>query len=924
MSFFSQFFEVYEETGEKAILCPFEHKTISGLSYLENNPSAHINFEKQVFHCKTCKEGLNEIQFMQRVLGCSYLDARKLQRCFQGNEDIHDWRKDTALTLTDESVELAQKFKITKRVLEELDVRAMPNKEIGLAFPVFMYDQYCDVRKYSQTATVKVRSLKGAVSGLIIPFDIWRLTKLEETTLICAGEKDMAVARSFGFNAITITGSEGTLPKAINAFKDRQVVICYDNDYAGITGAKNLGIQLLKVTEKVKICTKFHDICKENNEDITDFFNKYNKTEQDLIECIEQTELFVPKPEDLIHKYPVVDLLTASKPSNINKILQSNIQIVAVSDQTFIAPSAIEFHKFAHADKSDTLSVGTKWLWELEKDNVQDILHIIDNNFTERQIKQNLLSLNKVNPKERCIKQTTLVKTTVFKAYITDLFETSNADAKPMEYTVYALDLKLTSGEKYLATYKLVPHPYRGQQLIMILLNAEKANDSVSNFKITPTAKTNLDVFRKLEGTVKEKINHIISKAKGLIGYDGNDTLIKAIDLNFHTPLQFSFGSFKNMRGYLDTIVISESRLGKSSTAEAFRRTYQLGSLVSLAGNSATIAGLVGGSNKVGSSYQTRAGVIPQNHRGMLIFEEFGKSSTNITSELTDIRSSNEVRISRVSGSVTLPAYVRMLALTNVKSNGTIKSIASYPHGIEIIKELVQTAEDIARYDLIVILSDKGRSEIDPLWEPEQPFNQEEYQTRIRWIWSRTSDQIILTKEICQYIMKKANELNKKYECHIKIFGTEAWKKIARLSVAIAGYVVSTDDFETIKVTEEHIDYACELFKELYDNKTFKLKEYVEHERKFTVIDDKAVLNLQDIYNAVPSLILQLEQTTECNKNMLSAATGLENTDLNKALNRLTKGLFIKFTSHGIIPTERFRLALAKIDKETHVRRLGE
>ena len=64
--------------------------------------------------------------------------------------------------------------------------------------------------------------------------------------------------------------------------------------------------------------------------------------------------------------------------------------------------------------------------------------------------------------------------------------------------------------------------------------------------------------------------------------------------------------------------------------------------------------------NSKNTCFQTRAGVIPQNHRGLIIFEEFGKSNTNILKELTDIRSSNEVRIARVSGTITMPTMVRM------------------------------------------------------------------------------------------------------------------------------------------------------------------------------------------------------------------------------------------------------------------------
>ena len=57
---------------------------------------------------------------------------------------------------------------------------------------------------------------------------------------------------------------------------------------------------------------------------------------------------------------------------------------------------------------------------------------------------------------------------------------------------------------------------------------------------------------------------------------------------------------------------------------------------------------------------------------------------------------------------------------------------------------------------------------------------------------------------------------------------------------------------------------------------------------------------------------------------MLSAATGLSQDELNKALNRLSKGLFIRFNNHNIYPTERFRLGLSQLNRNIHVERIGE
>lgn len=926
MSFLTEFFNICEGEGEHPVCCPFPHHTSSGLEYFETNPSASVDTDNQLFHCMACGQGYNEAQFIMKMLGCDYAVTAKIEKCFKNTEDRPTWLRDT--TLTEESKNRAISLGISEEVLEQLDVRT-PDLTNQLMFPVFMYDHLLDIRTYNPGGTPKVKSRIGCPAGLIIPFDIWRETPETRWTLICAGEKDMAVARTNGFNAITITGGEGTLPIQPNYFRNRRVAICYDNDDTGHRGAKKLARFLSNYTDQIKIVTGFHEICKENKEDITDFFVKYKQTKKDLIQYIEKAVTYNPDEDtEYIPKYPIMNLLEASKASNLNKMIKTNIQVVSVSEDTFACPKTVIAEKFKASESGmDMMEVGEVRQWELNEQSLRDVLHLVDNNFTEEKIKEHLRDILKIMQKEKYVRIKILESVTVFKAYVTDLFETTDdISAQPMEYVVYSIGKKLESGKKYLMTHKLVPHPYKGQQLISIAIDYKQANDSVSDFTVSESEIENLKVIQSLEGTIKEKINAQVQKIKGILGYNGNDTLITALDLAYNTVLQFNFGSFKNVRGYLDTFVISESRIGKSSTADALRRTYGLGAITSLAGNSATIPGLVGGSNKTSTGYQTRAGVIPQNHKGLIIFEEFGKSTHQVSTELTDIRSSNEVRIARVSGTLSLPALVRMITLTNPKTiNGQIKSIASYPNGFTVLTELVSSAEDIARYDMIVILSDRGANAIDPLWIPETPFAPEVYRTRIRWVWSRTSDQIKISDDVAKYIVTMANELNEVYGCHIKIFGTEAWKKITRLAIAVAGYVVSTDEtYENIIVEKEHVDFAVEFFKQIYDNSTFKLKEYVEHERKYSEIDEEGIAALQCIYDKTPMVVLQLEQSATTTRNVLQAAAGMTHDELNKSLNDLTKGLFVQFSGYDIIPTERFRLGVAKINKKTHLTKIGE
>lgn len=926
-SFFEYYFDEYDfSKKETAVCCPFPHHTASGHEYQETIPSAHINLDKGLFHCKVCDKGLSEVAFIAEVLGCSYESAIKISKMFTTKEDRFTWKDNT---ISPEIQELCLRLGISKEVIEELELKTELGDEI--AFPVFLYGKVVDVRSYRpQDRANKIRSRVGTTTGMIIPFDIWRQTPEDKWTIICAGEKDMAVTRSNGFNAITLTGGEKALPKIINPFRNRKVAICYDNDEAGIAGANTLAAFLMPYVKEVKVVTNFHEVCKEHGEDLTDFFVKYKKTKADLKNYINNTPAFTREQakEEQLKRRPLITLLEASKPQYINRVVQSNVQVVATFEKAMPVPTTIYAKKINTSGdaKYNQMLVGEERTWELSENTCQDVLKLVDNNFTEEQIRLNIRELLGISKYERDIKVEKPTKDTVYQCNVTDLFEATTKDIATIEFTAYVLKKRLESGRKYLITYKLVPHPYKGQQLVMVILDVEEASDSISNFHITDEVKKNLDKFRELEGTVPERINKLTEMVKAFIGYNGYNKLIEAVDLSYHTVLEFNFGTFKNVRGYLDTLIVAESRVGKSSTAEALQRLYGLGAFTSLAGNSATIPGIIGGSTKVNGNYQTRAGLIPMNHRGLVIFEELAKCNSNLVRELTDIRSSNQVRIARVSGVLTLPALVRMITLTNVRNTGSkIKPINSYPNGIDILVDLIGSPEDIARYDLMLILGDQGNKIVDPFWEPVTPFEPEAYQTRIRWIWSRTIDQIIIDKEVGKHILDRCNELNKTYDSHIKIFGTEAWKKVARLAIAMAGYLVSTDSsYEKIIVTKEHVDAAVEYLIDCYDNPTFKLKEYVKMEQLYNTIDDEGVKLLQELYNQNPSIMLQLERLSSTNKQNLMAATGLDSELYNKFMQRLTQGLFIQYEGYDIIPTQRFRLGMSKINRAGNIHKVGE
>jgi hypothetical protein len=230
--------------------------------------------------------------------------------------------------------------------------------------------------------------------------------------------------------------------------------------------------------------------------------------------------------------------------------------------------------------------------------------------------------------------------------------------------------------------------------------------------------------------------------------------------------------------------------------------------------------------------------------------------------------------------------------------------------------------EDIARYDMIAIFGFEANKQIDPFYEPPTPLPQIDYQNRIRWVWSRTQDQVYITSQVYRYAIEQANSLNKNYGTFINIFGVEAWQKIMRIAIAIAGYLCSTDEtYETIIVTEDHIDEACKLLLELYDNETFKLKEYVEEEKNCNLLKDEDIDVLEEIWKASSLLIEYLAKNNQTTKTNLQMASGLSNDEFNRIIHKLTRQNLIRIDKAFIFTTNKFVKGYNQMDRSLVIKR---
>ena len=96
--FFSWYFNspTLKANGEANVCCPFEHD-----KGYDTRPSAHINLDKGLFHCKTCHAegrsgGMSEIGFISSLYGISYEQAVAYLGKFSDYEELPDaWETTT-------------------------------------------------------------------------------------------------------------------------------------------------------------------------------------------------------------------------------------------------------------------------------------------------------------------------------------------------------------------------------------------------------------------------------------------------------------------------------------------------------------------------------------------------------------------------------------------------------------------------------------------------------------------------------------------------------------------------------------------------------------------------------------------------------------------------------------------------------------
>ena len=899
MEYFKKYFKDVEkwDDEEVKVLCPF---------HSDNHPSASINTQKGLFHCWVCNIGFNEEQFVAKVNNISTTEAIKLLDRY-GQSD--DWNYNIGLLWADNNfLDKVRSLGFSDEIISKLKlglVRSKFSNKKVLGIPVFYNNLLVDVRQYNimkYSDIPKCSSNEKAESGWVIPYD--EFLNSNKTCYFFEGEKDMIQARDLGINAYTMVSGASAIPnnKVIGAFKDKKVILCYDNDEAGRNGMLGMFKSIKDVAKSVKYIN-IGEVVEQEKEDFYDYINKYNG---DIFEfySLEEKEFDVVELE----KDKLVTINNALNNNMIRRNLKSVVTISSEFSDAYSVPTIVEFEKLEETgSKSERMFPGQKETWFLEENNLVQMLELIEVSAKNNEIKAKLKSFKNIPTTEPNVKITQKELRTVYKSTIVD---------KDIESSLQTIDLysfeKLNVGGQYVIDYVIYPHPTKHQKLVAICLNSVLVHDN-KNYKVD---KNKLKIFQH-EGTIKEKLDYLYQNARQHISKHLNfDTWLMA-DLVFNSILDFDYDGV--MRGALDVFFLGDTQVGKSETASKLVQLYNFGHFLSL--KTSTTVGLIGGASKVDGNYCNTIGAIPRQHKRLVVLEEFSGAKFDFIKTMTDIRSSNELRLSRVSGELIVPCKLRMLTMSNPinDDNGNPRFLNTFPNGVMPLMELIKSAEDVARYDGFLLIPKVDESQRVNPFEYEldgEPIPKEYYQDKINWVATRQANNVIFDKGIKSYIWEKAEELNKKFECNFPLFSVTTAKKLSRFCVALASLIVSVDDtYENIIVTKDIVDYMVKHLDKIYSGGVFKLDDYAREYNEYSNCTEADVKELQAIYSNNSTVINFLNGQSKTTRSNLASVAGLENNKFYGVFNKLVSLKFIRLSMDNVYPTDKFRKAHNRIDK---------
>lgn len=694
-----------------------------------------------------------------------------------------------------------------------------------------------NVRQYKMGAShAKVINWPGFGDACLYGLDALEA----KAVILTAGEMDMLIGRQKRLPTLTATAGEGTWLAAWSPlFTGKTVYVCYDCDDQGRKGARKVANALQGVAKAVKIVEL---PLPGKGADLTDYFVTESYGRQDFVNLMKATPTTLDRSVSRQRSQVEPEQVRISQsfdPANAGKAMSMVATISGRAATPSLLPKKLDLNCDMgwQKPKCDNCPMSHASGHRAHSIAADDDLILRQMGKPEDQRRQEILG--SMGIPRTCPR----VELTAMDHWrIDELAVVPNVD-----------DPEETSGESLLRrvlnvteeagltpvnttariTGVSVPDP-KNAQVVFQAWSTEETKTSLDKFEMTPDlqslleqtfwpqgAQTPMDKLREVASDLSANVTHIW----------GRPELHVAYDLVWHSVLDFKFRGTYLGKGWLELMVMGDTRTGKSEAATRLMGHYGAGVLKSCEG--ATLAGLVGGAQQIGNSWVITWGTIPLQDRRLVVLDEVsGIADKNILEQMSAVRSSGKAQVNKIVSQET-SARTRLIWISNPPDGRFINQTTN--GAIDAIAKLVTNPEDIARFDLAMVAAsdDVSSSVINAARPPraDHSHTAEACSALVTWSWSRKRDDVVWDTGVERYILQQAEALGSRYIADPPLIQPENVRvKLARLAVAVAARLFSHDGTgEKVFVTRAHVRAAVSFVDDLYGMRWFG---YGDHSRK--------------------------------------------------------------------------------------------
>lgn len=856
--------------GEQRLRCPLHG---------DKTASASVNWQKKVWHCMVCNEGGSLGSLKKRVLqGKANAKAEKadydpfenLGIKVTGSADAEvidlasrrekrDAKPERTEPLTEAKV--LGYVKALKKSPERLgylvDERGVTMDTISAYRIGFdeLRDRYTlPVYDASGTLVNIRRYLAGADTGQKMrnamghgePPRLYPIANLDNDTVwVVEGEWDALLNTQHGMPSVTGTHGASTWNAAWSKlFAGKTVFLCYDNDKEGRVGMHKAARSLASHAAAVfKVAVPVE----EEHGDLSDFYRSGGTAER-LREVAGEAEQVVARDSgsdataDAAPMAVPVQVVGSMDSGTNGRPLSMQVTITGKRNPTYSVPRRARMLCTLDAGpkcKACPMNVDHEGEYDVEikPQDVGTISQFIDANSN-----QVLETLRKHIGAVKCnrLEHEELENQTIEELFVTGSIDrrTANEEADYTQrriYNVGAHDTKTNTVAGVVGT-TIASHKDRRNEFFS--WDLQEAITSIDKFEMTDAMRKRLEIFQPRKGqTAVEKLREIAKDlGDNVTGILGRERLHMAMDLVYHSVLNFPLDGKTISRGWLEFIVVGDTRTGKSETAIHMSDHYGLGHVIGCEG--ATFAGLVGAVKQVSDAWTIQWGELTINDRRLCTLDEASGLSQDIIGQLSDIRSRGIAQLTKAESAQTR-ARVRLIWISNPRK-GRFVDEKKYD-GVDVIEDLIGNPEDIARFDFAMSVSqrDVPNERINTHKRSKVPhiYTSDVCRDLILWAWSRRADHVVWDDDAYKGVYKAAEWLGKRYADNPPLIQrTNVREKVARIAVALAARTFSTDATgECVVVKRDHVKGAMEFLDELYSYDNFgylRLSQRIQRNRR--------------------------------------------------------------------------------------------